>query len=87
MSHQPPKITPQQQISNTARQTQGPEQYQKKVVNQYFLNAAETGNTDSVQDALNKAKYGKFAADVNSHNQEDWTTLHIAANEGHLNIA
>lgn len=55
--------------------------------NQYLLNAAETGNTDSVQDALNKQKYGQFTADINSHTKEDWTTLHIAVNEGHYNIA
>lgn len=87
MTQQPPKIQQQFQSTAQVRQSQGAEMYQKKAVNQYFLNAAETGNTDSVQDALNKAKYGKFAANVNSHNQEDWTTLHIAANEGHLNIA
>ena len=68
----------------------GQEDYQQKVMkkaNQYLLNAAETGNTDSVQDALNKQKYGDFTADINTHNKEDWTTLHIAVNEGHYNIA
>jgi len=32
-------------------------------------------------DALNKK------ADVNSHNKEDLTTLQIAVNEGHYNVA
>jgi hypothetical protein len=54
------------------------------VVNKYLLYAAETGNTTSVEDALNKAKHGEFAADVSAHNIEEWTTLHIAVNEGHL---
>lgn len=52
-----------------------------------MLNAAETGNTKSVVDAINKQKYGAYAADINSHNKDDMTTLHIAVNEGHLNIA
>ena len=56
-------------------------------MNQYLLNAAETGNTDSVQDALNRHKYGQYAADPQAHTKEDWTTLHIAVNEGHYNIA
>ena len=49
--------------------------------------AAETGNTQSVADIVNKEKYGEFAPDINSHNKEDWTTLHVAANEGHFGIA
>lgn len=52
-----------------------------------MLNAAETGNTKSVVDILNKQKYGALAADINSHNKDDMTTLHIAVNEGHFNIA
>ena len=51
------------------------------------MTAAEAGNTQKFVDALNKQKYGLDAADVNAHNKEDWTTLHIAVNEGHLNIA
>ena len=49
--------------------------------------AAETGNTESVADIVNKEKYGELAPDINSHNKEEWTTLHVAANEGHLGIA
>ena len=51
------------------------------------MDAAYTGNTKSIADALNKEKYGQYAADINTHNKEDWTILHIAANEGHYNIA
>jgi ankyrin repeat protein len=36
---------------------------------------------------VNKDKYGDFAPDINCHNKEDWTTLHVAANEGHFGIA
>ena len=49
--------------------------------------AAETGNTTSLADIMNKDKYGDSAPDINSHNKEDWTTLHVASNEGHLGIA
>ncbi len=60
----------------------------RKKENIYILNmAAETGNTQSVADIVNKEKYGEFAADINSLNKEDWTTLHVAANEGHFGIA
>lgn len=59
-----------------------------KKQNQYILNlAAETGNTQSLADIVNKDKYGDFAPDINCHNKEDWTTLHVAANEGHFGIA
>ena len=48
---------------------------------------AETGNTVSIEDILNNAsKYG-FKADINTHNKEDWTILHISANEGYYDIA
>ncbi|CDW74610.1 protein kinase domain containing protein [Stylonychia lemnae] len=72
--------------STSNNQNQSTENYKKKVI-QYLIDAAETGNTDSVQDALNKQKYGQFTADINSHNKEDWTTLHFAVSEGHFNIA
>ena len=51
------------------------------------MNVAETGNTVSIEDILNNAsKYG-FKADINTHNKEDWTILHISANEGYYDIA
>ena len=42
-----------------------------------MLNAAETGNTPTMEGLINKD------VDINCHNKEDWTTLHIAVNEGH----
>lgn len=40
-----------------------------------------------MEDAINKSKYGQYAADINSHSKEDWTTLHLAASEGHYGVA
>ena len=55
-----------------------------KHANQQLLFAAETGNTPSVVDALNKQKYGEYAADVSAHGKDEWTTLHFAVSEGHF---
>ena len=53
-----------------------------------MINAAETGNTECIEDILNKQKYGQFVADINTHtNKDEWTTLHIAVSEGHFHIA
>lgn len=57
------------------------------MINEFLVTAAETGNTSSVQEALNKSKYGEYTADINYHNKEDWTPLHFAVSEGNFNIA
>jgi ankyrin repeat protein len=59
------------------------ESKQRKKVNRYFWDAAETGNTRCVEDILNTKKYGDSTADVNSRGQDNWSTLHLAANEGY----
>ncbi len=60
---------------------------QKKKINKDLFKAAETGNTGSLQDALSRQQNTGEQVDINCHNKEDWTTLHVAVNEGHYNIA
>ena len=46
----------------------------------------ENGDSQMVLDSLNNSKYGQMAADVNSRREDDWTTLHMAASEGHYYV-
>jgi len=40
-----------------------------------------------VADACDTSKYGEYAADINAHDKNQWNLLHIAVNEGNLDLA
>jgi ankyrin repeat protein len=59
---------------------------QKKERNGELLSASERGDVEVVQDLLDMRKHGDLAADPNSKGLDDFTPLHYAASEGHLEI-
>ena len=58
----------------------------KQRQNDYYWKAVESGDSQLVVDSLNVAKYGDLAADVNLRREDEWTTLHVAASEGHYYV-
>lgn len=59
----------------------------KRAHNQDLLWAAEYGNLDEVRRLLDKSVLSELVADVNTRGLDQWTALHFAANEGHLEVA
>jgi len=60
---------------------------QRQIRTEDLMMAAETGNTQCLEEILNTRKHGMNAADINFHSQDEWTPLHIVANEGHYHVA
>jgi ankyrin repeat protein len=58
----------------------------KRVINQNLITAAELGELQNVQSLLVEGQAKGLAAEVNCTGLDQWTPLHFAANEGHLEI-
>eukprot|EP00826_Nyctotherus_ovalis_P037525 TRINITY_DN3426_c0_g2_i13.p1 TRINITY_DN3426_c0_g2~~TRINITY_DN3426_c0_g2_i13.p1 ORF type:complete len:399 (-),score=73.47 TRINITY_DN3426_c0_g2_i13:937-2133(-) len=59
----------------------------KRSQNTKLLSAAELGELGKVKELLNTAKHKDLAADVDTRGLNDFTPLHFAAIEGHIEIA
>lgn len=55
-------------------------------LNSLLLRASEAGDVDKVKEALDSLKYGNLIADVNVKELCDFTPLHNAVGEGHLEV-
>jgi len=55
-------------------------------VNQNLITAAEFGKTQEVAQLLSEGSQKGLSAEVNCTGLDNWTPLHFAANEGHLEI-
>jgi serine/threonine protein kinase len=51
-----------------------------------FFNAAEKGDIETVEDLLDRSKYGEYVVDIDMKGLNDFTPLHYAAYEGHLEM-
>jgi ankyrin repeat protein len=56
----------------------------KSKLNSQLLRAAEIGDIESIKDSLDTLKYGNLAADINITELCNFTPLHNAVNEGHI---
>ena len=59
----------------------------KKDHNSQLLTAAEVGDVDRVRELLDAKKHGELIADVNVKELDDFTALHYAVSERHLEVA
>jgi ankyrin repeat protein len=51
-----------------------------------LLWASENGNIQEVKKLLDKAQLQDLIADINHRGLDNWTPLHFAANEGHIEV-
>lgn len=57
---------------------------EKREHNYQLQNASENGDVKTIKDLLNKEKYGDLIANINAKGLDDFTALHFAVLEGHI---
>lgn len=55
-------------------------------INSALWKAAQQGKVELCQDLLSNSFYGQYSADINYLGQNNWTALHAASYEGHLEV-